>query len=69
LGFHFIDITAMNQNQLHRLAGILCVSGGLSIASGILLFNPELVFGGTILTFTGAFVTLCMLEQVHYQER
>ena len=57
----------MNQNQLHRLAGILCVSGSLSIATGILFFNPELVFGGTILTFTGAFVTLCMLEQVHQE--
>lgn len=59
----------MNQNQLHTLAGVLCVSGGLSIAAGILLFNPDLLFGGTILTFAGAFVTICMLKRVHIQAR
>jgi hypothetical protein len=59
----------MNQNQLHKLAGVLSVSGGLGIATGILLFSPQVMFGGTILTVAGAIVTLCMLERAHFQAR
>lgn len=57
----------MNQDQLYKLAGVLSVSGGLSIAAGILLFNPAMIAGGSVATVAGALVTLCMLERTHLQ--
>jgi len=52
----------MNQDKLHKLAGLLIVGGALSQATGILLFNPEMLFGGTLIVVGGAILTICMLE-------
>jgi hypothetical protein len=52
----------MDQDKLHTLAGIFSVGGGLCIASGILLFNPDLIYGGALMSIGGAIITMCMLE-------
>jgi hypothetical protein len=53
----------MDQDKLHKLAGVFTVTGGLCIASGILLFNPELLYGGACIVIGGAIITLCCLEK------
>ncbi len=53
----------MDQDKLHKLAGVFTVGGGLCIASGILLFSPELLYGGACIVIGGAMITLCALEK------
>jgi hypothetical protein len=57
----------MDQDKLHTLAGILTVGGALCQATGILLFNSELLFGGTLILVSGAIITMCMLERDRLQ--
>lgn len=57
----------MDQEKLHKLAGSLTVGGGICIASGILLFNPELLYGGVCIAFGGAIITMCLLEHDRIQ--
>lgn len=52
----------MDQEKLHKVAGLLTVGGGLCVACGIVLFNPELLYGGTLILFGGAIITICLLE-------
>jgi len=60
-------VRKMDQDTLHSLAGILTVGGALCQATGILLFNPELLFGGTLIVVSGAIITICMLERDRLQ--
>ena len=57
----------MDQDKLHKLAGILIVGGGICQAMGILLFTPECFFGGTLIVIGGAILTICMLEHDRIQ--
>ncbi len=57
----------MDQDKLHKLAGILIVGGGICQATGILLFTPELLCGGTLIVIGGAILTICMLEHDRIQ--
>lgn len=57
----------MDQELVHKVAGVFVVGGMVFLATGILTFNPTGLWFGTSLVFLGAFLTLAMLERRRYQ--
>ena len=57
----------MDQELIHKVAGVFVVGGMVFLGTGILTFNPSALWFGTSLVFLGSFLTLTMLERRRLQ--